>query len=180
MPCQWFFPLQLKNWEGAVPGKSAGEKCQEPAARSGLLVVARSPCGCPFRLFRDGFPVHDLGAGTGDLRFAEDIAQRRELLIGICLDAPRFRENCFCVGFIDGEVASSWAVDKHRFGGGCKLASVLPCDRCSPQGNGRKSRCRRPHRGTPHRCTFSRVGDRRQGIGFTPSHGRRARSTATR
>ena len=37
------------------------------------------------------------------------------------------------------------------FGGCCKLAWVLPCDRCSPQGNGRKSRCRRPHRGAPHR-----------------------------
>ena len=37
------------------------------------------------------------------------------------------------------------------FGGCCKLAWVLPCDRCSPQGNGRKSRCRRPPRGEPHR-----------------------------
>ncbi len=30
--------------------------------------------------------------------------------------APRFRENCFCAGFIGGDFAPLWAVDKHRFG----------------------------------------------------------------
>ena len=37
------------------------------------------------------------------------------------------------------------------FGGCCKLAWVLPCDRCPQEANGRKSRCRRPPRGAPHR-----------------------------
>ena len=37
------------------------------------------------------------------------------------------------------------------FGGCCKLAWVLPCDRCPQEANDWKSRCRRPHRGAPHR-----------------------------
>jgi len=49
------------------------------------------------------------------------------LLIGICfLDAARFKENCFCVGFIGGDFAPSRSVDKRCFRGFCKLASVLP------------------------------------------------------
>ena len=44
------------------------------------------------------------------------IKETRKLLIGICfLDAPRFRENCFCAGFINGYFALPWAGDKPRF-----------------------------------------------------------------
>jgi len=59
------------------------------------------------------------------------------LLIGICfLDAARFRENCFCVGFIAGDYSRLCAVGKHRFGGRCKLASVLRFDRCPQEAAG--------------------------------------------
>ena len=38
-------------------------------------------------------------------------------LIGICfLDAPQFRENCFCLGFIGGDYSRLCAVGKHRLG----------------------------------------------------------------
>jgi hypothetical protein len=47
------------------------------------------------------------------------------LLIGNCfLDAPRFRENCFCAGFIGGNFAPSRTRGKHRLGGCCQFAPV--------------------------------------------------------
>ena len=39
-------------------------------------------------------------------------------LIGNCfLDAARFRENCFCVGFICGDLTQTWPDDKRFFTG---------------------------------------------------------------
>ena len=38
------------------------------------------------------------------------------LLIGICFDAPRFRENCFCVVFIYRDFAPSSARVNHFSG----------------------------------------------------------------
>ncbi len=52
------------------------------------------------------------------------------------------------------------AVGKPRFVRCCKLAFISPNERCSPQGNGRKSRCRRPPRGAP-----PTAGRRRRGAG---------------
>jgi len=92
-------------------------------------------------------PLYPFGAGSNPSAFLFD-----ELLIGICfLDAPRFRENWFRVGFIGGDFAPSRTVDKRYFRGFCKPALVLPPARCWEEGNGQKLRCWCPYRGAPHR-----------------------------
>ena len=58
---------------------------------------------------------------------AEIGAKLLSLLMGICfLDAARFREKCFCVGFIRDDFAPPRTLGKHRFRG--SFSWLLPSD----------------------------------------------------
>ena len=63
---------------------------------------------------------------------------KRVLLIENCfLDAPRFRENCFCPEVMGCDIATARTLGTHRYRSSYRFPSVLPDERCSPQGSDR-------------------------------------------
>jgi len=65
------------------------------------------------------------------------LGKRVQLFENCFLDAPQFRENCFCAGVMGCDVAPARTGGKHRYHGYNEFPSVVPNDGGSPQASDR-------------------------------------------